>query len=351
MPAYKDDQAGSWYVQFYYTDYTGARKKKKKRGFPTKREATAWEREFLTNQTAAPTITLNALSELYFEDMAHRLRRSSIENKRWTVEHKVLPYFGKLPLCEITPAAVRKWQSEMMGAGYSGTYLRMMNTQFSALMNYAVRYYGLEKNPCRIAGTMGTGQAEEMQFWTREEFSLFIDQVEKVPAHVGFLVLYYTGLRIGEMLALTPADIDLEKKTLSVTKSLRLIGQEAVITPPKTSRSIRTIDIPSFLCQAIAEYEGRLYGLATSDRLFPQSRSYFTKELKRGTDRAGVKRIRLHDLRHSHASLLIEKGTPPLLVAERLGHDSIETTLNTYSHLFPSRRDQLNGILEGLEPK
>lgn len=351
MPVYKDETAGTWYCQFYYTDFTGSRKKKKKRGFTTKREALAWEREFLTSQAPAPTITLEALADLYFEDMSHRLRRSSIENKRWTVEHKILPYFGKTPIGEITPAAVRKWQAEMLSAGYAATYLRMMNTQFSALMNYAVRYYGLEKNPCRIAGTMGAGQAEEMKFWTREEFSQFIEQVDKVPARVGFLVLYYTGLRIGELLALTPADIDLERQTLSVTKSLRMIGQEAIITPPKTPRSVRAIEIPSFLCQAIKEYEGKLYGLSAGDRLFPQSRSYFTKALAKGAARAGVKKIRLHDLRHSHCSLLIELGVPPLLIAERLGHDSVETTLNTYSHLFPSRRDQLTHLLEGLEPK
>lgn len=351
MPCYKDEKTGAWYCQFYFTDYTGTRKKKKKRGFSTKKEAAAWERNFLAQQQDAPTMTFSTLADLYFEDMAGRLRRTTIENKRWTVDHKVTPYFGERPVNSISPADVRKWQADMMAAGYSGTYLRMMNTQFSAVMNYAVRYYNLGKNPCRTAGTMGAGKAQEMSFWTKEEFTAFIKQVEKPAARTAFLTLYYTGIRIGELMALTPSDFDFKAQTLSITKSLRMVGKEAVISPPKTAKSTRIVTMPGFLCAALEEYQGKLYGLTEGSRLFPYSRAFYTKELAKGADRAGVKRIRLHDLRHSHASLLIEIGTPPLLVAERLGHDSVETTLNTYSHLFPSRRDELIELLNKLEPK
>lgn len=351
MPCYKDESNGTWFCQFYYTDYTGTRKKKKKRGFSTKREAALWERDFLSKQQDAPTMTFSVLVDLYFEDMAGRLRKTTIENKRWTVTHKIAPYFGSRPINSISPADVRKWQADMMAEGYSGTYLRMMNTQFSAVMNYAVRYYNLGKNPCRTAGTMGAGQAKEMKFWTNEEFTAFIKQVEKPAARAAFLTLYYTGIRIGELMALTPSDFDIKAQTLSITKSLRMVGKEVVISPPKTAKSTRTITLPAFLCTVIEDYKDLLYGLTADSRLFPYSRAYYTKELAIGADKAGVKRIRLHDLRHSHASLLIEMDTPPLLVAERLGHDSVETTLNTYSHLFPTRRDELIELLNKLEPK
>ena len=228
------------------------------------------------------------------------------------------------------------------GSPYSETYLKTINNQLAAILNYAVRYYDLKENPCRKAGSIGKSHADEMQFWTTDEFKVFLEKISDKPqARAGFLTLYYTGLRIGELLALEYADIDFEGCKLTVNKSYQRIGQRDVITPPKTPRSVRTISIPVFLRDELKSYTERLYGLHKHDRLFPFTKHFFEHEMIRGTKSGDVKKIRLHDIRHSHASLLIELGFSPLAIADRLGHEKVETTLNTYSHLFPHKRDEV----------
>lgn len=348
MPVYQDDKTKTWYVKCYYTDYTGTKRQRKKRGFKLQRDAKEWERSFLEQQQADLTMTFESFVKIYNEDMKHRLREHTFTQKQYVINKKLLPFFGNMPVSKITPAHVRKWQNELMSyrddnnKGYSETYLRTINNQLSAIMNYAVRYYDLKDNPCRKAGSIGKGHADEMQFWTTEEFKIFLKNVSDKPqARAGFLTLYYTGLRIGELLALEYGDIDFERCMIDVSKSFQRINGRDVITPPKTPRSIRNISIPEFLKGELKEYTDKLYNLHKHDRIFPYTKSFFEWEMIRGTKDGSVKKIRLHDIRHSHASLLIELGFSPLAIADRLGHEKVETTLNTYSHLFPHKRDEV----------
>jgi integrase len=348
MPVYQDEQTKTWYVKCYYTDYTGTKRQRKKRGFKRQKDAKEWERNFLETQQADVTMTFENFIKLYNEDMKHRLREHTYTQKQYIIEKKLLPFFGKLPISQITPVLVRKWQNELtsyrsnQGKPYSETYLRTINNQLAAVMNYAVRYYGLRENPCRKAGTIGKNHAEEMQVWTSEEFKCFLEKVSDKPSsRVGFLTLYYTGIRIGELLALERADIDFENCKITINKSYQRLKDRDVITPPKTPRSIRTISIPIFLRDELKDYTDKLYGLHKHDRIFPYTKYFFEHEIKRGVKASGVKSIRIHDLRHSHASLLIELGLSPVAVADRLGHEKVETTLNTYSHLFPHKRDEV----------
>ena len=129
------------------------------------------------------------------------------------------------------------------------------------------------------------------------------------------MTLYYTGLRIGELLALEYRDIDFDGCELTVNKSYQRIGDRDVVTPPKTPKSVRTISIPEFLRDELKTYTGKLYGLHKHDRIFPYTKHFFEHEMRRGTKNGEVKRIRLHDIRHSHASLLIELGFSPLAIA------------------------------------
>ena len=155
-----------------------------------------------------------------------------------------------------------------------------------------------------------------------------------------------------ELLALTPQDIDFDNKVIRITKSYQRLEGKDVITDPKTPKSKRNVSMPDFLCEELKEYIGRLYGLLPTDRIFHLTKSFLHHEMTRGAGKAGVKRIRIHDLRHSHASLLISKlEVQPKLVSERLGHEKIQTTLDTYSHLYPDQSrnlaDQLNGLVDG----
>jgi integrase len=265
-----------------------------------------------------------------------------MRTKKYIIELKILPYFGQKRINDIKAADIRNWQNELIKQGYSPTYLKTINNQLSAVFNYAVKYYDLKGNPCAKAGSMGKSKAEEMNFWTKEEFMQFIDSVmDKRQSYMAFMLLYWTGMRLGEVLALTPADIDFEKRTISITKSYQRLGKQDVITPPKTRKSKRIITIPEFLIADLQDYLSSLYEVKDTDRLLPVTKYYLEHEMKRGIKVSGVKKIRVHDLRHSHASLLVEMGFSPLEIADRLGHEKIETTLNTYSHLYPNKRTVL----------
>jgi integrase len=348
MPAYKDEERGTWYALFYYTDWTGAKRRKKKRGFERKRDALEWEREFLKTASGSPNMTFASLLAIYNDDMAERLRKSTISSKKWLADTHLIPFFGEIPLNEITPAHVRKWQAGIMSKGYAPTYLKTINNQLTAVLNYAVKFYGLPSNPCHIAGSMGKKHAGDMKFWTTVDFEKFLACVEKVPDRTGFLLLFWTGMRIGELLALTEADFDIERGCVSISKTFQVVEGEAIVSEPKTPKSKRTVPLPASVVLAVKAYLPRLYSYEVNDRLFPYSKNYFHRAMRRGCDSSGVECIRLHDLRHSHASLLIEMGVPILLVSERLGHEDIETTLRTYGHLYPNRHDDTVARLDAL---
>ena len=347
------NEKGLWDVQFYYKDYRGKNIKKHKRNFRTKKEAVEWTNKFIDQQSHNLDMDFSAFWQLYREDMAERLRENTVRTKDYIMELKVLPYFGDKKIGHITAADIRRWQNSLMKQGYSPTYLKTINNQLCAIFNYAVKYYDLPKNPCKQAGSMGKGKAEEMQFWTQEEFEAFIECIKDKPVpYYAFLTLYWTGIRLGELLALTLADFNSEKKTLSVTKSYQRINGRDVITEPKTAKGKRTITLPDFFVVHLEEYVSRLYGMMQNDRLFLITKSCLEKEMNRGTALSGVKKIRLHDLRHSHASLLISKlGIQPKLVSERLGHEKIQTTLDTYSHLYPDQSRDVANQLDGLMDK
>ena len=290
--------------------------------------------------------------KMYRNDMGQRLRENTLRSKDYIVELKILPYFGKRKIAEITAADVRIWQGELLKKGYSQTYLRTVNNQLSCIFNYAAKYYDLPRKPCAQAGSIGKGKADEMSFWTQTEFEQFIDCVKDKPlSYYGFLTLYWTGCRIGELLALTLEDFNPVEKTLRINKSYQRIKGRDVITDPKTQKGKRTISLSDFLVEELQEYVGKLYGMTLQDRMFQTTKAYYEHEMIRGVELSGVKKIRIHDLRHSHASLLISKlGAQPNLVADRLGHEKIQTTLSTYSHIYPEQSrqlaEQLNMLVE-----
>ncbi len=202
---------------------------------------------------------------------------------------------------------------------------------------------------------MGKSNAEEMKFWTKAEFEQFIAAVADKPvSYTAFMTLYYTGMRVGELCALTLADVDLDNATITINKTFQRINGRDVIWPPKTPKSNRIVTIPQTLVECLREYISKCYEIQPTDRLFPHTKSFLNHEMIRGFHNSGVNKIRVHELRHSHARLLVEMGCQPLLIADRLGHEKIQTTLNTYSHLYPNKQaeiaKQLENVINGTVP-
>ncbi|MFR5451976.1 MAG: tyrosine-type recombinase/integrase [Roseburia hominis] len=164
--------------------------------------------------------------EIYIEDMGHRCRQSTIDGKKHVFEKLILPYFVNKPINKITPKDIRAWQNEMIAKDYSNSYLDRMQNMITALFNYAVDYFNLAENPCHKAGRMGKREVV-VNFWTKEEFDRILAAMEDEPtAHVSFSLLYYSGIRFGEFLALTPKDFDFKKNTLDITKNLQRINKQ-----------------------------------------------------------------------------------------------------------------------------
>lgn len=228
MPAYKNKENGSWYVVTQYTDWTGERKPKCKRGFATRREALEWEQKFQQQNAGDLDMSFEAFCEIYTNDLKARLKESTWQTKENIIKTKLLPYFGKRKINEITTKDVIAWQNELLAyrdekrKPYSQTYLKTLHNQLSAIFNHAVRFYDLHSNPAAKAGNMGTEERREMLFWTKEEYQKFAEEMmDKPVSYYAFQMLYWTGIREGELLALTPADFDL---SAALSRSARPIS-------------------------------------------------------------------------------------------------------------------------------
>jgi integrase len=171
-----------------------------------------------------------------------------------------------------------------------------------------------------------------VNFWTKEDFDRKPTAMEDEPtAHISFSLLYYSGIRFGEFLALTPTDFDFEKNTLDINKSLQRVKKQDVVTPPKTPKSIRNIIIPDFVMNKVKDYMLKLYDIKATDKVFPFTKSYINNAMARACKKSEVKKIRIHDIRHSHASYLINLGCAPLLISERLDPQPVNTKFKVVS--------------------
>ena len=347
MPVYKDEKRNTWYCKCNYRDWLGESKSKMKRGFVTKKEALEWEREFLQRQSSSMDMKLSSFVDVYFDDKAPRLKERSIMTKRTLIETKILPYFGDKQMNDITAVDIIKWQNALLNQEYKPTYLRMIQNQLTALFNHAERFYDLKDNPCKKVDKMGRANAKELNFWTKDEFEVFIQcfTEEEEMYRIIFLMLFWLGCRVGELLALTESDIDLEGGTVSISKTYFRRNKTDYITAPKTESSNRKITIPQFLQDEIKQFLDRQYELMPEERIFPITDRAIQKKMKQKTEQAKLKPIRVHDLRHSHIALLIEKGMQPLVIAQRVGHDSVNTTMNIYGHLYPNKQKQVADLL------
>ena len=347
MGVYKDEKTNTWFAKFYYKDWKGERKQTTKRGFATKRDAKQWEAEFIASKTKSLHVDVATFVEMYFEDKKNELKERSITNKQYMINKYVIPFFKEKKIDEIVPADIIQWQDQIIQHNFSKTYQRMLQNQVTAIFSHAAKIYGLRDNPCKQVKKIGDSDAERIDFWTVQEYEQFIAHIEKDDKYcVLFEMLFFTGMRIGECLALSLNDISFEKKEIYISKTYYRHKKEDVLTTPKTRNSIRTIYIPDFLVAEIKEYTDKLYAYPRDARIFAMIPKAVENKMKRTMEKAGVKKIRVHDLRHSHVSYLINQGVEPLLIKERLGHKDIKITLNTYGHLYPSRQRAIADLLE-----
>ena len=338
-------------MRFRYKDYMGKVHATTKRGFRTKKEALAYERESISSMSGSPSMTVKTLAELFVKDQSTKTRESTMRITRWAVDGYIIPELGDLSISNVSPATVREWQErcskkriERTGKLLSQGSLHILGAALSSMFRFAVKYHNLGSNPCEVTGNMGR-MNKRKDFWEQETFEKFISTVSDRLCHAAYTTLYWTGLRAGELLALTPEDIDYEAGTISVTKTLFISDKKAEPHEPKTPESIRTISASDAVLSEIkALVESYPY---KTKRVFDIS-SYFALQARFNLSikKAGVPRITLHGFRHSHASWLISHGVPITAVSHRLGHASPQMTLSIYSHFFKDDDKKIANLIE-----
>ena len=307
MPQYKDDTRGTWYCKFYYKDWTGKRRQKLKRGFSTKREAAAWERSFLEQQQGSPDMTFQTLFNLYLTDLSVHVRKSTYRTRACVIEKHILPFWKEKRLNEITAADVRNWQSEIKKTSLGEHTQYAANNYLSGMFNFAVKYYRLPSNPCRMVKTIGKVR-HSVNFWTVDEFKAFLPTVQDPFLRTAFLTLFYTGIRCGELLALTVKDFDPVEKTISICGTFHRFNKIDEISAPKTENSNRVVTIPDFLVKELQDIIRKIYCPEPDERIFSTvtpSRLYTA--IQKGSEAGKIKRIRVHDLRHPYVKHTTKK--------------------------------------------
>ena len=221
--AYKEKDTKKWTAQWFETNAKGEKKKRRKRGFETKREALEYERQKKLNNSRSMDMKLSEFMEVYFEDKQNELKERTMKNKRYMMEQHIVPYFGNQMMSEITAGQIIQWQNEMQTKGFSEAYLRMIQNQLTSLYTHASKIYDLHANPCKKVKRMGSSDNRSLDFWTVDEYQKFIQTMEPgTRYYLIFEILFWTGCRIGD----DDDKIRLNQRKPSKYKGLRRFGPE-----------------------------------------------------------------------------------------------------------------------------
>lgn len=366
MPQYKYPvtKGTKWMAKFNYSDpKTGAIKTEYKRGFDSKREAKQYEEDFLERifieSQPKPDTVVKTFGDVFQEYlMSHKredIKDSTLETKFNIFTRHIFPYFETMPIDEITDDDIANWQTTIKslkkpdGKHFSDSYLRTIQSQFNSIINYANSKGYLKCNPLADIKNMGI-KDKRVVFWSPEEYEKFAYHAMNYPEYYyAYEVLYWCGLRQGEMFALTLDDVDLDERVIHVTKTYHRVNRQDVITTPKTPSSVRKVSMPAFLCDELKEYIAMLHEPTGDQRLFyALTKSSLAKNFHSLIAEAGLKHITVHGLRHSHVSLLISKKYDIFEVSKRIGHKSVKTTQDIYGHLFDDVQKNIANDLDKL---
>lgn len=346
-----------------YDAVTGKQIQKYRSGFSTKKEARAEysklilaAEEGLAMEKKQPSFK-QFIEEIYLPWYKTQVKESTYRNRLNTIE-KHFKFFYRKKVNEIEPIHVQTWQLKL-AKDYSPNYIRIIQGMLSLAFDRAIILGLAKKNPARMVGNIKSKKVK-VDFWTLEEFQKVISLLYKGDYYehylfICFWLLFTTGLRIGEAAALQWEDIDFESGIISVTKTLYYKSMnEYKFVDPKTSASIRTVVIDEDTIRELKDWE-KVQKKVLKDCNFvlsysgiPTSKHTLPRALEKLAGLAGVHRIKIHALRHSHVALLISMGVNPLIVKDRLGHEKIQTTLGTYGHLYPNSNFEVAKMLGGI---
>lgn len=361
----KKDGKIKYRVRVNYTDSYGNNKQIERTAYGSE-EAKQLERELshsVKEETPTKKMTFGQLYEEYKKAKKHETRQSTQYTIETRLKNHVLPTFEDVRLDRMNIPSLQNWKQKLNDSNLSVGMKKSIYKNFSSILNFAVKMEYLPKNPLKSVGNFKDPLdiVEEMDFYVPEEFKKFITAAREYAntsntllywsVYVFFCIAFYTGMRRGEILALNWNDT--QNGTINITKSFSV--RYLKITPPKNKSSIREIQIPDPLQAVLNEHYERCKNVPNftdeyfvcggikpvSDPTLRYLNEYFAQQ-------ANVKRIRIHDFRHSHASLLANNGINIQEIAKRLGHADVSITLKTYSHLYPKESERALTVLNAV---
>ncbi|AOC55405.1 tyrosine-type recombinase/integrase [Bacillus pumilus] len=351
MPVYKDKKTNTYYFAKRITLSDGTKKQVKRRGFKKKKDAQEAEAELLLgyNDEKVAEITFQEAAQSYFDWYQARRKKSSIQVIKNIIFNHLIHEFGHMEIKKISPRHVMLYQNKIINK-YAPDFLKKIHSTLSAVFNFSAKYHGTENNPAKVVGNFEVTVNKRLNYWELEEFKTFISVVDDPLYKAFFSTLYFSGARKGELLALTWADVNFEENYIDINKT----EYNREITPPKTAASIRIILMPNQvmdLLKGIKNDAEKIAPVKNDYRVFGTfydsiATSTIDRRYSKYLKESNVRKIVIHEFRHSHASYLINKNCNPLVLANRLGHSDVAETLNTYSHLYPSKQKEVVAFME-----
>ena len=352
MPSYKDAKTGTWYCQFYYKDWTGKRKHKVKRGFTRKKDADEWERKFKNTEQKQEFMLSDAISryESHLENKVEMgsLKRNTMDIYKNIIDYYIKDYFKDAPLSKVTTSVINDWvvfmnnTTSRRGKKLGSKTINLARQILSQIFDYANKNLGLIGNPVKNSERISyRSNDDRTKLWTAEEYDTFYQSLKKDIHRVVYNILFYTGLRRGEVFALTPADIVPYK--LIIVKSLNTNSD--VVGTPKTKSSIREVEIPHFLYDQIMEFIGK-GKYEDTDMIFLPFHKYVATLLRNQCKKLGLPIASPHTLRHSYASILYNVTKDAAIVASQLGHSSPQVSMTIYTHAVEGESRSAVDLLE-----
>ena len=328
----KDNKTNTWYVRFYYHG-----KDVRKKGFKTKQEAIEYEstkRNELKGFIGS-TDNINELINLYLNRRKTKVKLPTYEKDERIINKYVKPYFKYT--YQLNAHSIMEWKTNLLQNNFKEHYVNQIIKCFRAFLVYASTISKIDNRAIDELDIVKLYEVkDEMQIWSVDEFNEFIKVVDDPYYNTLFTTLYWSGLRISELRALTKKDIF--NNELIINKRLEAKAKIKGITTLKTASSNRRVLMPSSIIDKLKELDG--------DLLFPTSETQIRRMLDKYITKSGQKKIRVHDFRHSHASFLINSGCSIRLVSERLGHSSPSITMDYYWHLLPNEQEKVVSLID-----
>lgn len=352
-------KAGTVYdVIFRVIDATGTERKKRLCGYSAKRLAKAAHDKFITENCEVVQKSLirkkpdtkrvplvGELIQQYLISISNQNRESSIFDKRSAYKIYVLPRFENTPIDKLTKEKVRMWQDDLWstrnpetGEYYSYAYLSKIRTFFSSFLQWVEETYNYPNRLREIKKPRKQQIDRQMSFWNREEFERFISVVDDPMWHTFFTLLFYTGRRKGEVLALRPEDVKKTAITFSKSITRKTQTKEAYAVVPTKAGKSQTVPVCPVVINELKTYTPQSPFFFGGDR--PLAENTVTRTFRRYCGMAGLEPIRIHDLRHSFVSMLIHMGTNFMVIADLIG-DNVEQVTKTYGHLYEEDKNKV----------